>query len=112
MRCTACMVRSSGAINRAAWPAKKINAATTAVMAIRLFIGVPLSLLYQKIAQKPRSCQEHNIKSSEECDPGGIKRGLLGEKQSGGLDRGNEQRRKNGKEQKGQQQLQHARVGG
>src|ERR1700723_1079455 len=44
MRWTACMVASSGAMNRAAEPAQKISRATSAVIAKRAFIRCGLFL--------------------------------------------------------------------
>ena len=54
-----------------------------------------ISFLYQKIAQKPGSRKKHNIKSSQESDPGAVQRRLLGEQASGRFHGGDQQRRKN-----------------
>ena len=70
------------------------------------------SFLHQIVAQKPGSRKEHNIKSGEECDPGAVERGLLGEERGGGFYRGDQERREDREQQQREQEFAHAGVGG
>src|ERR1700735_5405638 len=99
MRWTACMVFSSGATNSAAYPARKISAATMMVKNQRAFMFLASSVsvfqrsfFLQMVAREPRRRKKHNIKSSQKRDPGPVERGLFLKKRSGRFDRSNQQR--------------------
>src|SRR5580658_715186 len=105
------MVRSSGAMNNAAYPANNISAKTRTVAARRNFMrglsqcpsqGPRLSpsLLYQKVAQKPRSGHENHIEGREKRHPCAVQRRRIGEQRRRRLDGRNQQRRQNRQQQK------------
>src|ERR1700723_2118862 len=99
MRWTACMVFSSGAMNSAAYPAKKISTAIRMVTPRRPFMISGPSFFQKITAQKPRSRKKHDIKSCQKRDPGDIESGLLLKERRGGFHGGNQQRRKDRKKQ-------------
>src|SRR5208282_5019980 len=106
MRWISCMVRSSGAMNSAAYPANNISAKTRTVAARRNFMQGPSqrlslgpSLPYQKVAQKPRRGHENHIESREKGHPRAVKHGWIGEQRRRRLDGRNQQRRQNRQQQ-------------
>src|SRR5271156_1100354 len=64
------------------------------------------------IAQKPGSCEKHNIKSSQEREPGAVESRLLGEERGGGVSRGDQQRREQREQEQREEEFAHAGVGG
>src|ERR1700690_1620525 len=68
--------------------------------------------LHQKIAEKPGSCEEHDIKSGEESDPSAVERGWIGEERRSRFNGGDEKRRKDRQQQEREKEFAHPCLGG